>query len=143
MPTERHSRIVPGAHFMQMQEAPAEGADGPNAHTHTHTHTHTHSAHTHSAHTQIELIDVQGDWARYRLRPLTGHKHQLRVHMAALKLPIVGDRIYPVLRFEAETGAEPDYRDPLRLLAGRLAFTCPITGHDKDFFSEQSLHWPS
>jgi tRNA pseudouridine32 synthase / 23S rRNA pseudouridine746 synthase len=39
------------------------------------------------------------------LRPLTGKRHQLRVHMAALGLPILGDRIYPTLLRPGETRA--------------------------------------
>jgi tRNA pseudouridine32 synthase/23S rRNA pseudouridine746 synthase len=52
---------------------------------------------TPNAHTEIEWLETRGAHARYRLRPLTGKRHQLRVHMAALGLPILGDRIYPRL----------------------------------------------
>ncbi|MFM8900097.1 MAG: pseudouridine synthase [Burkholderiales bacterium] len=76
-----------------------------------------------NAHTQIELLEVHGSLARYRLIPVTGRKHQLRVHMASLGLPIAGDRIYPVLRPQEE---QPDYTQPLQLLAKRLSFTCPF-----------------
>jgi tRNA pseudouridine32 synthase / 23S rRNA pseudouridine746 synthase len=97
---------------------------------------------TPNAHTTIELLEVHGPLARYRLHPLTGRKHQLRAHMASLGLPIVGDRIYPVLQPQAAMQAQPDYGHPLRLLARQLSFACPLTGQAKCFSSRQSLAWP-
>jgi tRNA pseudouridine32 synthase/23S rRNA pseudouridine746 synthase len=103
--------------FMQMQEV-----DGPpNAHTH------------------IELLEVHGSMARYRLHPLTGRKHQLRVQMASLGLPIVGDRIYPVL--QAAAPAPDQSRQTLRLLAQKLALVCPLTGQWREFESHRMLAW--
>ncbi|MFM2449651.1 MAG: hypothetical protein RIS44_2101 [Pseudomonadota bacterium] len=96
---------------------------------------------TPNAHTDLELLEVQGSLARYRLIPLTGRKHQLRFQMAYLGLPIVGDRIYPDLLAESSSGRAVDYSNPLRLLAQCLAFTCPITGTDKHFVSQQRLQW--
>jgi len=82
----------------------------------------------------LERLDAQ--WARYELRPRTGQKHQLRAHMNALGLPIRGDRIYPRLLPEE---AEPDYREPLQLLARRIEFLDPITGAARQFDSGLSL----
>lgn len=106
-----------GADFMQMQEVPGE----PNAQT------------------RIELIGRLGELAHYRLTPLTGRKHQLRVHLAALGLPIVGDRIYPTLWPEPAPDAVPDYTQPLQLLARELAFTDPVTGQPRCFVSRRVL----
>src|SRR3546814_8621730 len=68
------------------------------------------------------LIDViergTGAW-HYRLQPVTGRKHQLRVHMAVLGAPIVDDNVYPTLTTSA--GVD-DFSRPLKLLARRLAF---------------------
>lgn len=44
-----------------------------------------------------------------RLRPLTGRKHQLRIHLAHIRHPIVGDKIYG-----------PDEQIYLDFVAGRL-----------------------
>lgn len=118
-----------GDGFMQMQVLPGE----PNAHTH------------------IELLrrlgaDASGaERALYRLTPHTGRKHQLRAQMNALGLPLVGDRIYPRLWPEPAPGAEPDYRQPLQLLARELAFTDPVTGQPRCFVSRRQLAlagWP-
>jgi len=85
----------------------------------------------------LERLGPQADYARYRLRPVTGKRHQLRVHMAALGLPIVGDQFYPVVRRGPD---EPeDYTQPLQLLARAIAFDDPITGERRAFESLRSL----
>ena len=116
-PVTRVSRIVPSAHFMQQTEVPGL----PNALTH------------------ITPIEVQGALARYALKPVTGQHHQLRVHMAALGLPIVGDGIYPTLTPEGSA----DHSQPLQLLAASIAFTDPLSGQARHFESAQKLRgWP-
>ncbi len=77
--------------------------------------------------------------AHYRLTPLTGRKHQLRVHLCALGVPIVGDRIYPRLWPQPAPGAAPDYAQPLQLLARELAFTDPRSGRLRHFVSRRHL----
>ncbi|QRY42838.1 pseudouridine synthase [Mycolicibacterium boenickei] len=67
----------------------------------------------------------------YRLSPRTGQTHQLRVHMASIGLPIVGDSLYP----NVIDVAPDDFGNPLQLLAQRLEFTDPITGADREFVS--------
>ena len=84
--------------------------------------------------TRIDVIEEGGGTWRYALTPVTGKKHQLRVHMAALGAPIVNDLIYPVLRTEAE-----DYSRPLQLLAKSLAFVDPLSGVERHFESRFSL----
>jgi Pseudouridylate synthases, 23S RNA-specific len=91
-----------------------------------------------NAETLIELDEVRGDLACYRLTPATGKTHQLRVHLAALGLPIVGDPLYPdVLDVPAD-----DFRHPLQLIAKTLAFPDPIDGNDREFTSGFELDWP-
>jgi tRNA pseudouridine32 synthase / 23S rRNA pseudouridine746 synthase len=115
-PLAHRSRMVSAASFMQMQEAPGE----PNTETH------------------IELLEQRGALARYRLRPVTGKRHQLRVHMLSLGLPICGDAIYPTLTPEPQLEAL-DYSDPLQLLAQRITFEDPMTGQQHAFNSPQHL----
>jgi len=112
-PLTRTSRLAPAEHFMQQREVPGSA----------------------NAVTLIEPIAVHEKLARYRLRPVTGQRHQLRVHMAALGLPIVGDGIYPVLTAEGST----DFTRPLQLLARSLALTDPLTGQRLAWESRRSL----
>lgn len=46
------------------------------------------------AQTSLSVLHAAPEHALVRLRPLTGRTHQLRVHMAHIKTPIVGDRLY-------------------------------------------------
>jgi tRNA pseudouridine32 synthase/23S rRNA pseudouridine746 synthase len=112
-PLQRRSRIVAGEPFFRMRES-----DG-----------------TANSETRIEPIERGGDYWRYALFPLTGRKHQLRLHMAALGAPIVGDGLYPEL---AEQAAD-DYRRPLKLLAQGLAFIDPLSGQPRRFESRLAL----
>ena len=90
--------------------------------------------------TRIHCLEVRGAWARYALAPLTGKRHQLRVHLDALGLPILGDQFYPRVRRGPD---EPeDFAEPLRLLARGIAFTDPVTGQRRRFESERALDWP-
>jgi tRNA pseudouridine32 synthase / 23S rRNA pseudouridine746 synthase len=85
--------------------------------------------------TLVELVEHRGDGlARYRLVPTTGQTHQLRVHMSALGVPILGDPLYP----EVTAPVPPDdFRRPLQLLARTLEFTDPVTGVEHRFRSER------
>jgi tRNA pseudouridine32 synthase/23S rRNA pseudouridine746 synthase len=83
-------------------------------------------------------LHAGAEWARYRLEPTTGQRHQLRVHMQALGLPLMGDRFYPVVRHGP--GEVDDAGPPLLLLAQQLAFTDPITGQSRHFHSQ--IHLP-
>ncbi|KUM71909.1 pseudouridylate synthase [Streptomyces griseorubiginosus] len=90
---------------------------------------------------RIELLEHRDGLARYRLAPSTGQTHQLRVHMSALGVPILGDPLYPVVTNPVPTG---DFRRPLQLLARTLQFTDPVTGHAHRFVSRRVLRaWTS
>lgn len=47
-----------------------------------------------SAYTSYETIKTSAHYALLRLTPKTGRTHQLRVHMAHLNVPILGDKVY-------------------------------------------------
>jgi tRNA pseudouridine32 synthase/23S rRNA pseudouridine746 synthase len=88
-----------------------------------------------NAETLVELEAVLGERAVYRLHPTTGRTHQLRVHLAGLGLPIVGDPLYPEVRdVEAD-----DFADPLQLVAHELAFLDPVDGRPRRFVSRRDL----
>lgn len=112
-PLTYRSRLVPGRPFFLMQEAQGQ----PNAET------------------RIELLEIRGDVALYRLTPVTGRKHQLRVHMAALGLAIINDPFYP--RLLPSKG--DDFASPLQLIARAIAFTDPLTRASRYFESGRAL----
>ncbi|NGO10126.1 pseudouridylate synthase [Streptomyces sp. HC44] len=85
---------------------------------------------------RIQLVGQREDRARYRLVPSTGQTHQLRVHMNALGVPILGDPLYPVVTGPVPAG---DFRRPLQLLARVLEFTDPVTGRKHSFVSGRTL----
>ncbi|MGA5899829.1 RluA family pseudouridine synthase [Streptomyces venetus] len=93
---------------------------------------------------RVELVEHRaagaggggGGLARYRLVPDTGQTHQLRVHMTALGVPILGDPLYPEVAAPVPAG---DYRRPLQLLARALEFTDPVTGEEHRFRSGREL----
>jgi tRNA pseudouridine32 synthase/23S rRNA pseudouridine746 synthase len=96
-----------------------------------------------NAETRVELIEHRDGVARYRLTPLTGRTHQLRLHMRGLGLPILGDRFYggdpstgpPT----SEDSALDDWTCPLQLLAAALEFPDPGTGAPRRFTSRRTL----
>jgi tRNA pseudouridine32 synthase / 23S rRNA pseudouridine746 synthase len=114
-PIVRQTRIEEGEPFFRQHEVPG----APNSET------------------RIDVLEVRGNLARYALSPVTGKKHQLRVHMNALGLPILNDRMYPPL---ASTPND-DFDRPLQLLAQSVAFTDPVTGEARRFHSQRTLTW--
>jgi tRNA pseudouridine32 synthase / 23S rRNA pseudouridine746 synthase len=90
-----------------------------------------------NARSTVELLATRGGAGLYRLTPHTGRTHQLRVHMAGLGIPIVGDPLYPDV---LEDGAE-DLTRPLQLLAHRLAFPDPLDGSPRCFTSGRRVAW--
>ncbi|HEY2698265.1 MAG TPA: pseudouridine synthase [Pseudonocardiaceae bacterium] len=88
-----------------------------------------------NAETRVELVEHRDGLARYRLLPLTGRTHQLRLHMAGLGIPILGDDFYPVL---TEKPLD-DFTNPLRLLASTMEFDDPVSGQRRVFRTRRSL----
>lgn len=83
--------------------------------------------------TDIELVDARESFGKFRLFPKTGKKHQLRVHMASIGCPIVGDPFYPAITNKNEGDL------PMQLLANRLAFTDPLTCAARSFTSTRTM----
>jgi tRNA pseudouridine32 synthase/23S rRNA pseudouridine746 synthase len=109
LPKVLRSRIIKRRGHLQAIEEPGE----PNAET---------------------VVEYHGD-GRYRLTPRTGRTHQLRVHMASLGLPIIGDPLYP----NVVEVAPDDFSRPLQLIAHRLDFDDPISGERREFVSTRRL----
>jgi len=70
--------------------------------------------------THFEIEERLLRHALLRVRLETGRMHQIRVHLAAINLPVAGDAVYGV---GGELGLERQF-----LHAARLAFDHPITG---------------
>ena len=90
-----------------------------------------------NARSVINLVEVNGEMARFTLQPQTGKTHQLRLHMSGLGFGILNDRYYPEL--QAET--EDNFAAPLQLLAQELRFKDPLSGRNREFRSERKLLW--
>ncbi|WP_028620693.1 pseudouridine synthase [Pseudomonas sp. Ant30-3] len=114
-PRVHKSRLVEGEPFFRMQEA----------------------AGVSNTETTVDVREKNGDLWRYALYPVTGKKHQLRVHMAALGAGICNDPFYPCVL----TDAADDYANPLKLLAQGLRFVDPVTGQERTFESAITLQW--
>lgn len=80
--------------------------------------------------------DNHGALSWYQLQPITGRKHQLRVHLTALGTSIINDSYYPTRRDKA---AEDDFSAPLQLLARSIGFVDPISNEYVVFKSQQQL----
>lgn len=112
------SRIEPGEPFFRMRE---RISGDPNSAT------------------EIELVtdhrkpgEKEG-WGSFLLRPHTGKKHQLRLHMASIGYPIAGDRFYPSLLPELPD----DEVSPLALVATELLFEDPVTRKERRLRSQR------
>jgi 23S rRNA pseudouridine1911/1915/1917 synthase len=70
--------------------------------------------------TNFELVQLLPAHALLRVRLETGRTHQIRVHLAAIDLPVSGDPVYGV---PGDLGLERQF-----LHSARLAFTHPFTG---------------
>jgi tRNA pseudouridine32 synthase/23S rRNA pseudouridine746 synthase/23S rRNA pseudouridine1911/1915/1917 synthase len=75
------------------------------------------------SHTRYTVLKTTKDFALLDVEPLTGRKHQIRVHLADRGHPVVGDKRY---------GASTGYRR-LALHARTLSFPHPFTGEAVTF----------
>lgn len=86
--------------------------------------------------TTFVLLDNKAGMGHFKVLPVTGKKHQIRVHMASLGMPINNDRFYPVPVAENHVD---DYQKPLQLLAKTIAFIDPISHQQRQFTSQLTL----
>jgi 23S rRNA pseudouridine1911/1915/1917 synthase len=77
--------------------------------------------------THFELEELLPQHALLRVRLETGRTHQIRVHLAAIDLPVAGDPTYGIA---GDLGLERQF-----LHAARLAFAHPVTGEPVDVTS--------
>jgi 23S rRNA pseudouridine1911/1915/1917 synthase len=78
------------------------------------------------ARTEYRALKYIDNFTLLEIRPKTGRTHQIRVHLAAIGFPIVGDATY---------GAKSDYISRQFLHASRLRFRMPSTGEYREFES--------
>jgi tRNA pseudouridine32 synthase/23S rRNA pseudouridine746 synthase len=120
-PKTRRSRIVPGEPFFRMKEI--EGS--PNSETH------------------IDVVGKaggsKGEATLYELTPVTGRKHQLRLHMSALGIPIINDKLYHEVSLAQWADSKDSFASPLKLLARSISFEDPLTRKEHYFQSSRSL----
>jgi tRNA pseudouridine32 synthase/23S rRNA pseudouridine746 synthase len=69
----------------------------------------------------VLAVDEQAATTRLALQPLTGRTHQLRVHLAAIGYPILGDALYAPPLVQARASR-------LLLHAGELSLAHPLSG---------------
>jgi 23S rRNA pseudouridine1911/1915/1917 synthase len=78
------------------------------------------------ASTEYTVLKYIGNFSLLEIRPKTGRTHQIRVHLAAIGFPVVGDATY---------GAKSEYLSRQFLHACRLRFRLPSSGEYREFES--------
>jgi 23S rRNA pseudouridine1911/1915/1917 synthase len=79
------------------------------------------------ARTDYRVIRYIGGYTLVEVMPETGRTHQIRVHLAAIGFPVVGDKVY---------GVKSPHLSRQFLHASRLGFKLPATGEYMEFKSE-------
>ena len=110
-----NARMEPRNDYFRMQIVPGEPANSESL---------------------IDLVDRRGEIGLFCLQPITGKKHQLRVHLCAIGSGIINDPLYPDC---LEEGAADEFDHPMQLLASRLEFRDPVTGAEMKFESRREL----
>jgi 23S rRNA pseudouridine1911/1915/1917 synthase len=95
--------------------------------------------------TRFKRLKQYGEFALLECYPKTGRQHQIRVHLAAARFPIVGDKLYGIpeheaFRFYERRNLSPEALATLilprhALHAHRLAFEHPVTGARLEYSS--------
>jgi len=84
---------------------------------------------------KIVLVRSWENRALFQVCPITGKKHQLRLHLSGLGFPILNDPYYPELLPEHQKR----FAAPLQLLARRIRFKDPISAKQVTYESERVL----
>ncbi|MFC2051314.1 RluA family pseudouridine synthase [Chloroflexota bacterium] len=79
------------------------------------------------ARTQYRVVDYIGNYTLLEVRPETGRTHQIRVHLAAIGYPVVGDKVY---------GVKSTHLSRQFVHASRIGFHLPSTGEYVEFASD-------
>lgn len=79
------------------------------------------------ARTGYKVREYLGDYTLLEVTTETGRTHQIRVHLAAIGYPVVGDSVY---------GVKSDYVKRQFVHAYRLGFRLPASGEYREFTSE-------
>lgn len=78
--------------------------------------------------THYEVLEVIGNYSILKIRIETGRTHQIRVHLAYIGHPVVGDKVYGIEEKEKLIGRQA-------LHSSRLSFLHPITRERLEFSS--------
>ena len=78
------------------------------------------------ARSKYHVVDYVGDYSLLEVKPETGRTHQIRVHLAAIGYPVVGDRVY---------GVESPHLSRQFVHAHKIGFRLPSTGEYVEFTS--------
>ncbi len=80
-----------------------------------------------AARTEYTVIEYLGGYTLLEVRPETGRTHQIRVHLAAIGYPVVGDAVY---------GVKSPHLSRQFVHAARLGFKHPATSDYMEFTAE-------
>jgi 23S rRNA pseudouridine1911/1915/1917 synthase len=85
------------------------------------------AGHGREARTRYHVVKYIGNYTLIEVRPETGRTHQIRVHLAAIGYPVVGDAVY---------GVKSIHLSRQFLHAARLGFHLPATDEFVEFQAE-------
>ena len=86
------------------------------------------------SHTAYQVLKETKDFSLLEVDLLTGRKHQIRVHLAAIGHPVVGDQRY---------GKKDKAHDRLALHARSISFTHPFSGEPLTFATKVPAYFIS